>query len=257
MFGNARKQPADPNYTVPSGRRVIWEHGQDLALFLSISVIFNILFVAAIVGMSMVLISIYQRPPYILTEAEGFVMYRNTEVFKLRVDMIRTFLDITTTRLLNINPGGYDVSGIEALTTPAVIKYYSGLAQQEAEARAKSNLRRIWQIKEIRRYYDKKLPQYLCVAVKGEKINYEQITTASGLKDIRTTSSTSLIIVYLSQTMPSPANPWGLILEGILAVDDKDVAKAEAIWKSTTELQNGTDLAGRAILPAKTTPSKP
>jgi hypothetical protein len=246
IFGNARKQPADPSYNMPANRRVIWEHGQDMAVFLSTSVLLNIVFGLAVIIMAGVLVAIYSRPPYILTQDQGYVYYRSTEAFKMRSDMIRTFLDVVTTRLLDVNPGGYDISGIEHLVHPRVIEAFEKSEKEQADERIKLNKRQLWTIREMRRYYDPKRPQYLAIAVKGDKTTYEDIVTATGQRDVKTASATTFLMAYLDQVRPSSENPWGLVLIGFY--EESDPTKIDNIWNSCVELTGSKDLQGNTIL---------
>lgn len=248
MFGNARKQPVDPSYTLPAGRRVIWEHGQDLAVYLSISLALNVLFALAVLIMSMVLIGIYSKPPNVLTYDQGYVFYRGTDVYKLRTDMIATYLNVTTGTLLTINPGGYDVSKLDGLVASRISAMFANKFKQEQDAILATNRRELWRIQKIKRYYDPNLPNYIQIAIMGEKVKYEDIRTNSGLTDLKTTNLRTLYIVYLAQVTPTAQNPWGLFLDGIQEISpNPDPDKPKAIWDKCVDLAGTKDLQGVVI----------
>jgi hypothetical protein len=249
MFGNTKQQAVDPDYSLPTKRRVIWEHGQDLATFLAASVVMNIFLAITAIVMAAVLIMIFNKPPVVLAEDQGYVYYRSTEVFKLRTNIIRTFLDVTTGKLLNINPGGYDISGLESFVSPKIIEAFAKTGREEAESRARTNKRQLWYIRDLRRYNDPKLKSYICVAIRGEKVNYEEVMSSNGQKDLKTTSYVSLILAYLEQVRPTPNNPWGLVLAGFY--EEQDPEKAKALWLQTVDLTGSPDANNKVIEPAR------
>lgn len=241
LFGNVRKQPADPSFNLPARRRVIWEHAQDLAVFLRVSVIFNILFFLTLLIVGVVLYTIVQRPPFVVDQDQGYVYYREKEAYKLRTELLRSFLKVTTESLLAYNPGSYGISGVEHLVDPKIVAVFTDAARKQAEIRTKFNRRQIWIIHEIRQYKDPKLPRFIAILIFGEKVTYEEVTTPDGVKTIKTNSVPTYIMTYLKQEVPSPQNPWGLFLTGIYEIEEK--AKAKLYWDMSVPITDIDELA--------------
>lgn len=244
LFGTVRKQPADPSFNLPARRRVIWEHAQDLSVFLRVSVIFNILFFLTLVIVGVVLYTIAQRPPFVVDQDQGYVYYRDKEAYKLRTELLRSFLKVTTESLLTYNPGDYGISGVEHLVYPEIVSTFTEAARKQADIRTKFNRRQIWIIREIRQYKDPKLPKFIAIPIRGEKVTYEEVTTADGLKTIKTSSEPTLLMTYLQQKVPSPENPWGLYLRGISEIAEKD--KAKLYWDMSTPITDVDELAEKS-----------
>ncbi|MFH1066317.1 MAG: hypothetical protein V1746_00195 [bacterium] len=245
LFGQLRKQPADPAFNLPARRRVIWEHAQDLLIFLYTSVIFNVLFFVATFIMAVIIYVIFTRPPFMVKEDQGYVYYRDREAYKLRTDMIRSFLQVTTGGLLTFNPGGYDISGLEYTVGPRVLDAFGKAAREQAKTRTEANRRQLWTIREIRRYDDPRLTNYLGVAIKGEKTQYEEVVDENGLRIPKASSGTLVGIAYLEQVLPSPENPWGLRLIGYTEVTN--TSQASLIWTQCRPIAGTPDLLGKTI----------
>jgi len=228
MFGNARKQAADPSYQLPAKRRVIWEHGQDLAVFLSVSILVNILMALSLFVLCIVLIVIYDRPPYILAQDQGYVYWRTTEADQLRYDLVRTFCDVTTTTLYTINPGGYDLTPIVNMTSAKVIDAFQKHAAENGELTVNENHRRLWRIKEVKIDKNPPISGFITIACRGEMLDYQLTTTITGQQDAKVVSRETLLRCYLSVVPPTPINPWGLVLEGVQRYDSPDEIKD--IW---------------------------
>lgn len=234
LFGTVRKQPVDPSFNLPARRRVIWEHAQDLAVFLRVNVLFNILFIVAVVLLGVVVAVIVNRPSYVINQDQGYIYYRNTERDKLRTSLLRSFLRVTTGGLYTFQPTGYRIDGLEGLVSHKVLTEFKKSAKKQSEARLKYNRRQLWEIRDIRRYFDPKFPQYISIAIQGEKANFEERVTADGLKEIKASSQPTLIMTYLEEVVPSPENPWGLALIGIFEVSEKQ--KTKLYWDASVPI---------------------
>lgn len=236
LFGSVRKQPADPSFNLPARRRVIWEHAQDLAVFLRVNVIFNILFIISVVLVGVVVLVIVNRPPFVVNQDQGYVYYRNTEVYKLRTALIHSFVHATVAKLYTFSPGGYEIWGLESLISPQILEAFMKAARDEAEKRAEQKRRQFLSVREIRRYYDPKFDEFISIAVHGEKARFEEVITAEGTRELKADSGSFLIMTYLKEVVPSPENPWGLLLTGIFQVGEMSTGKAKLLWEASVPL---------------------
>lgn len=245
---NTFDESDDPSASEPSAERAIrWEHGQDLRAYLTLSVILNVLFAFSLFVMAVVLMIIYSRPPFVVAQDKGKVYYRTSESFKLRTDIIKSFLTVTTGGLYTFDSSGYDPSGLDHLVDPAVLEAFAREARKQAELRINKKLRQIWVIREIKRYYDPDFSNLLCLAIRGEKANYEFTVTSSQQTDMKTTSMMTLAVAYVEQITPTPDNPWGMRLIGIYEVADP--TDAQILWEQCVPLPGSTDSRGRTIRP--------
>ncbi|MDE1171783.1 MAG: hypothetical protein PW734_11345 [Verrucomicrobium sp.] len=225
----------------PQHRRVVWEHGMDMSLaFKRLSWITALLAVAAIVE-SFVLVSIYNRPPVVLDQNDGYVMWRTTEAFKLRPEMIRSYLNSTLKYLYTVSPGNYDLASLRGLVDRRVLRAFANSTDKDLIVTA--NQHRIYELREIRRYHDPKLPQYITLAVRGERVLYEYDPGAA--QPFRMDSPVVTQIVYLQQALPTPENPWGLRLVGLVTLKED---QADDIWRSSVPLR--ADLKAPKMTPS-------
>ncbi len=224
----------NPNVALPSRRRAIWEYGGDLlricwwlAILLMISILANL-------TQSAVLVSIYSRPPYILTEDEGYVMYRTTTRFRLSEANVQNYTNVVTSTLLNLNPGSYDLSPLLTMVTPRILDKYRMDAQASELSRKASGQRVYWNLYGVKRIFEPKYPQFIILAVQGEIVNLAANVDAAnpGAPD-RPISNTVLLKLYLGTVRPTPDNPFGLYLEGISTIAPEN---ATQVWDSAKPL---------------------
>src|SRR5262245_26575130 len=100
----AKTKLSDLEFHAASRRRYIWEFGADLERTNGLLFIACSLMLVAVICPAVTVTVIFTRPPYILTEDEGYVMYRSTQVYRLDETRIKTYLDVVMGKLLTINP---------------------------------------------------------------------------------------------------------------------------------------------------------
>jgi hypothetical protein len=208
-----------------------------------------VIFALAIAVLGLVLFFIVKKPPYILAEDKGYIQWNTTEIYKLRTDLIHTYLRTTMGTLLTSQSGNYDLTGIGFLVKPLIVDKYSQMAKETADVRLRTGQRQLFSILDVRRYYDPQLPQYLVIAVRGEKATYggDEKDTTMGVAKVQ--SNNILYMVYLEQVLPTPDNPWGLYMVGIKEVDNPK--QAADLWQQCVDLVNTTDLQGNTIQQGK------
>lgn len=221
-------------------RRIIWEHAEDLAVFLYTSIVLNILFIAAVFILGLMLFSLWKRPPYVMEyplqaqDRSSYVYYRTTEEFRLRNEMVRSFLSATACILLKITPAGFDSAGLDALVSSRVISAFRDAYFRQENTILQLQRRQLWKIQKLRRFQDPNQPSYSVIVMKGERINYENIQTYSGQADLKTTSTGTMYLVYLKPVLCTPDNPWGWLLDGIQEVANREAQ--DKIWEKATDL---------------------
>ncbi|MFZ5807249.1 MAG: hypothetical protein ACOY3I_08600 [Verrucomicrobiota bacterium] len=241
LFGSIRKQVADPTFNLPARRRVIWEHAEDLAVFLRVSIIYNVLFLLALSFVIVVLLVIINRPPFVINQDQGYVYYRDTESDKLRSSLVYTFLKVTTESLYNYSPGDYRIRGIEHLAIPRVIEIFTKAAKEQADERQKTNRRRMWVIRDMRRWKDEKFPQFIPIILLGEMVLQDERVGSDGIRVITSSSKSTYVMTYLKMVTPTPDNPWGLLMVGVS--DLKEQQQPQLIWEGSSPISNTDDLA--------------
>lgn len=221
-------QPSDPT-GLPSKRRVIWEHGQDMAL-MNKGLLFALALCAGALALCAgVLLSIYTRPPVVLAQDEGYLMYRTTKKFRLDPDMLRAYCRVVLGGLYTITPGYTELSDLAGKVDGKIIEHFTKAVPEDLITA--SNQRRVYTLRDIRRYTDPKLPQYFTLAVRGERALYEYNPAAAS--PFRMSSENVVNVLYLQEITPSPQNPWGLLMVGITIKRD---AEASAVWETATPL---------------------
>ena len=137
----------------PSRRRLLWESFGDVQrankwLFVIVSIQ-----AIAITSLGFVVLSIYRRPPYIITTNRGYVQYESTEAFKLHPEMVISYLTDVMGRLFDVTPGSYDLTPIVNFVSPDIYKIFNGLDHSKAAeaTRVEKDIRRIFSLYEIGR----------------------------------------------------------------------------------------------------------
>ncbi len=245
---------ADEEFTLPKRRRTLFEHGEDLARMNFYLLIIASLALILSVVLGIAIYSIYSRPPYILSEDEGYVMYRSTTVYRLDERRIKTYLTVVLTKLFNKNPGIYDLSEITPLVSKDIINFYSQDAERSAAQRLRENERTLFQIYELRRYLDPENPKFIVAVVRGNAASFREskseIVDPTGLAggqplvSTRVTDQVVTYVVYLQQVTPSPLNPWGLWTVSI-RIPTADAA--EKIWSKSISFYNTLTPDGAVI----------
>lgn len=243
--------PTDSNIRLPRSRRLVWEHVEDVRVANTWLIIIVLVLGFVSLAETMVLLNIFQKPPVVLQEDAGYVMWRTTDVYQLREDIVRTYLTTTLGTLLDINPGAYDVSQLDSLVGVPILKKYGAMAQGSGETRLKQNQRQIFSIYDVRRVPKTDYPNLITFAVRGEKVTYAETKDEAGNVRVTPDNYIALYLVYLQQVQPRPKNPWGLFMAGIKEVPQNE---AEHIWGETVAIAGTRDSKGQTIKPAKAPP---
>jgi hypothetical protein len=215
-------------------RRAIWEYGGDLLRVNWWLSVLLLICIAANLVQSLVLVSIYSRPPYILTEDEGYVMYRTTARFRLSEANVQNYTNVVTSTLLDQNPGAYDLSPLLTMVTPRILDKYRMDAQNSELSRKATGERVYWNLYGIKRIFEPKYPQFIILAVQGEIVHLTASTDAANPSaPSRPISNTVLLKIYLQTVRPTPDNPFGLFLEGISNIPPES---AGLVWDSAKPL---------------------
>jgi len=240
----------DPDFPLPKRRAAIFETDQRGTNTVLVCALILVSFVAliAIIGWH----GADTRPVAVIQEDAGFVMYRTTEAYRLRKDIVRTFLECTLQKLLTINPGYYDYASLRTLVGNAVLTKFSELAKQGGSERLRTNQRQTFTIFDCKRTMDPNYPDYIAVLVRGEFAITEEKTDSAGNTILVPKDEIRLYQCYLKQQRPSPENPFGLVLIGL---GPKKTEEAEGLWQRGVEFEGTKDTFGNPILGIRPKPS--
>lgn len=237
----------EPQHEAASNRRHVWEMFGDVRVMNNYLLIYSGLSSVAVALMSIVVFSIYTRPPYILTEDEGYVMWRTTEVFQTRPDMVTTYLGMVLGKIFNIAPGAYDLTSISKMVAPVILDAYSGKVGQVVSDRMSRDRRQFFDILEIRKVTKSEYPEFLSFMVKANVSNMAETRDQAGNVIITTTAETFYYTVWIDQNRPTADNPWGLVLVGVGQV--LKGKEGERAWNETVPLiepEDGVEGGGGA-----------
>jgi len=215
-----------------SKRRHVWEMFADVRVMNNYLLVFSGLSSVAAALMAIVVFTVYTRPPYILTEDEGYVMWRTTETFQVRPDMVSSYLWLVMGKIFNVSPGAYDLTSISKMVAPLILDTYSGKVGQEAGERINRDRRQFFDILEIRKVPKSEYPDYLSYIIKANVSNMTETRDQAGNVVTTTAADTFYYTVWLDQVRPTPENPWGLVLVGVGAVlkgKEGEVAWAQGV----------------------------
>lgn len=221
----------DPQVEPASKRRHVWEMFGDVRVMNRYLLIYSGLSSVAAALMSVVVFSIYTRPPYILTQDEGFVMWRTTEVFKVKPDMISSYLWLVMGKIFNIAPGAYDLTSISKMVAPVIMDAYGGKVGQVVSDRMAKDRRQFFDILEIRKVPKSEYPEFLSFMIKANVSNMAETRDQAGNVVTTTTADTFYYTVWVEQVRPTPDNPWGLVLVGVGKV--LKGKEGEAAWNAS------------------------
>jgi hypothetical protein len=239
--------------SLPSRKRVVWEHFGDL---LRVNWWLSILLAVAlgcVIVQSFVLLAIYNRPPYILTEDQGYVMYRTTSPFRLSEANVENYTDVVSGTLLDMSPGAYDLTPLVSMVRPAILDKYRRDAEVNSVSRKATGERTYWSLYGVRRIFEDRYPEFIILAVQGEVVNLSaQPDPAPGGAPERPISNPVLLKFYLKTVRPTPDNPFGLFLVGVANVP---ADSASQVWESAKPLSetlapDGLPYAKRGASPA-------
>ncbi len=227
----------DPQTDLASKRRHVWEMFGDVRVMNNYLLVYSGLSSIAAAIMAMVVFMIYTRPPYILTQDEGFVMWRTTEAFKTRPEMVSSYLGLVLGKIFNIAPGAYDLTSISRLVAPLIMDTYSGRVGQVVSDRMDRDRRQFFDILEIRSVPKSEFPEFLSYMVKANVSNMAEARDQAGNVITTTTADTYYYTVWIKQETPTPDNPWGLVLVGVGKI--LKGTEGEAAWKTAVPLFKG------------------
>src|SRR5262249_2689317 len=137
---------SDEEFSLPKHRRNIFEHGEDVTRmnwYLLLVSLASLILATCLGG---ILLSIYFRPPYILSEDDGYVQYRSAVVFTLDESRVKTYLNMVLSKLFNSNPGVYDLTEMIPFVDQKIIKGYTKYFADNSAQRAQENERRLFQM---------------------------------------------------------------------------------------------------------------
>lgn len=227
----AKGRPAETGMPA-SKRRHVWEMYADVRIVNKYLLVYSGLASLALAVMGAVVFAIYTRPPYILTQDQGYVMWRTTEVFRLKPDMISSYLWMVLSKMYNKVPGSYDLSSIMGFVAPNIIDAFSGKAS--GTERQLIDQREYFDILEIRRVPKSRFPKFLSFIAKANMSISRETRDAAGNVVTETKADTDYVMVWLEQTPPTPDNPWGLVLVGLEYLKGKD---GESQWNESVSLK--------------------
>lgn len=211
----AKGRPAEPVHGPASKRRHVWEMYADVRVVNKYLLVYSGLVSIAMALMSTVIFAIYTRPPYILTQDQGYIMWRTTEAFRLKPDMVESYIWLVLGKIFNRAPGAYDLSSIMGLVSPPIIDRFTGKAKTGAVERQSKDERQFFDILEIRRIPKSRFPKFLSFIVRANKSISREVRDAAGNVVTETRAETVYVTVWLEPVYPTPDNPWGLVLVGL------------------------------------------
>jgi len=217
----------------PASRPLPWERYGDLRSMNTKLVIVALFSNITSIILGVMLITIYLRPPAILSETDGVVTWRSTEAFRLRSDMVKQFLSMTLGQIYNLTPSDYDITPAREFLVPSIADRLSMDMDKEVRDSLGVNRRKMFEVVGTKRVIDSDYPQYTELISKCEETTVEDSKDISG--NVVTQSKTEVVFVltYLTQKVPTPANPWGLYVVG-LSKGDSD--KMVHTWDSAVPL---------------------
>jgi len=239
-----------PPAKLASSRRHVWEMYADVRAVNTWLLLYSIGATIVAVILSLVIWTIFTRPPYILSEDDGFVQWRNTEVFRLREDQVKSYLWTTFGRIYNVTPGSYDLTPLLPLVSSQLIDRFTGkISSEQGDLRIETNQRQIYDLLEVRRTIDPRYPSFISILTRGVETKISETRDKAG--NIVVTSPPPEVvfrIAYLQQKRPTPENPWGLYMVGIRVVKG---TSAEKEWNDSVPMAGTADGRGKPILPKK------
>lgn len=232
----APERPMDPFLpTVPPRRRLAWESLGDIRRINTWLLCICCLLAAAATIEAVILLVWASRPPHIITQDEGYLQWKTTDVFRLRPSMLRSYLESVLGKLLNVIPGDYDLRPlIDFDVAPEILAAFGGEAQAGETVRINRTMRQIYRLLDVRRITDERFPNYWAFMVRGEETVYAEQRNAEGLRVHLPQSQIVFHVAYLERHRPNPQNPWGLGLAGIRRLNAEVGAHQ---WTKSTELE--------------------
>lgn len=249
--------PSDATQAEPSFERErpipVFARTKRLSFFLTISLAINLMLGLGVFAAAGFLFLKFISPPFgvisppfIATQDYGYLTAHHVEFFRPRVDFINAFLRMVTEGLLNGEPLGYNASFLEPYVSPAVLRDYAQIMEDRTARAARFNQRKIWNMQEARRYYEKGFSKYMVIAIKGNIITYED-EELKGIKGVDVNVKPILILIHLLAAPYSRTNPWGLYVAAVR--EENNESRIQKIWENSRDLAKTRDVRGQPILP--------
>lgn len=237
----------DPDPKLPLNRRVVWEHFGDVRLINTWLLIISVLSLCLMLLLGANIFILVNRPPSVITvDQDGYVMWRSTDVFRLREDNIKMFLNLVLGKLFNSNPSYYDLSEITGLVHSSIIQKFANNVQGKSGERLRSDKRQVYTLYEVRRTIDPRYPKLMAFVTRGELTVYEEHRDASGNVRVYPQSDVVVWVAYLDPCRPTPADPWAFKLVG---VEKRIGERAETTWNQSVPIA-GSSLPNGVIIRA-------
>lgn len=211
--------------------RFFWEANEDVVWVSRASLLLNVVLSIAVVVLAFVIFQIFHRPMPVLSDDLGFVRYHTTEVYRLKPERVKAFMDLTLAKMLTVFPSYYDLTSVEPYLSQKVLANFTGANNADMNLRQQTERRQLFNIYEIRRYHNPAFPQYRNFIVRGELTTYERKEDRSHNVTVLPQSNIVHWSVYLQQVTPTPDNPYGLIMVGASPLTEDEAHK---FWPSST-----------------------
>lgn len=183
----------------------------------------------ALVVCCFVLLSIFTRPPAVMSGDRGYMQYHTTEWYRLNPEILSAYIEMVLGKAFNLTPGFYDPSSLLPFVAPEV---FTGLTESNSTVlseRIRRDIRQVFGVYEIREFQDPSWPNLRSYLVKGERTRYERRTDSAGNVIFSPSSQIVYYSVYLREVPPSPSNPFGLLMVGVV---DPPQLEVDATWPS-------------------------
>lgn len=215
----------------PSREINVFQYAKRTSLILFFTSLVNILLTLGIAGLAGYLIPIFDKPPVILQKDRGYLTANPVRTFRPRTEVVRAFVERTVGSLLTYNPDGRDFRVFKYIMAPYIISAFKKNEQDALVATIKFNRRQIWRLSEMRRYFDRKFPAYIGLALRGEKVYFEDTEDKRGIQSVDIEVSPHFSRAYVVPTLITRGNPWGLRLVGVQPMSSE--TKFQKVWDAS------------------------
>ena len=204
----------------PRFRRLEWESLADIRSINSYLLGICTLLGAACAALSFALWHTVHRSPPVITQDEGYLQWRTTDVLRLRPHMVGAYLDAVVGRLLSVSPRTSDIRPLADFdVAPEILDAFSGVAEHAGAVRIDRDVRQTYRILELRRTEDPRYPATIACILRAEQTVFAEVRGASNTSAYLPHSAIVFHIAYLDRRRPRPENPWGLALVGIASLE--------------------------------------
>ena len=228
----------------PAGRRLMWESWADIRAVNTYLLVYAICTSIAVALLSVVLVTIFTRPPFILSQDEGVVMWRSTEAFRLRSDMVRQFLGTTLGTIFNVTPSNYDLTPITSYVDPRLMDMLTGKGRETQSSRLSNNERKTFNILETKRMASSRFPKLIATISRADETITSDSRDQAGNVITSSKSSIVFVVTYMEQIVPTPSDPFGLYVMGIDIGNNDSMLQS---WNEAIPLEESTDKRGHKL----------